>query len=247
MEPGGVPQGPPGSLFITMAKKKTDGLPSDEQLKVIGEMARVVSHEVRNPLAAMRNSAYFVKMQVQKMKDPNEKVVKHCGIIETEIAKADEVLSWVLSYARMPQPTKSALGLHSLLNDVLSQDRVPHFLDAHKNFAKDDIVLQGDRDLLTRAFGALAQNAADAVEHDGKGKLLVTTKKKGKGAEITFEDNGTGLSAEAAQRAFEPFFTTKPKNVGLGLPYALMAVTRHGGTVSISGSPQGGCTVIVTL
>jgi signal transduction histidine kinase len=93
---------------------------------------------------------------------------------------------------------------------------------------------------------SLLSNAAQALP-DGKGVRVVLEEVEGS-VRIAVEDEGEGMTPEAAARAFEPFFTTRPGvGIGLGLAIVKGIVDRHGGAVAIESAAGKGTAVTVTL
>ncbi|MFP3607628.1 sensor histidine kinase, partial [Paraburkholderia sp. SIMBA_053] len=84
----------------------------------------------------------------------------------------------------------------------------------------------------------IVDNAVDAME--GRGDLVISTRREGDYAVVEFTDSGPGIPPEIHSRLFEPFFTTKPvgQGTGLGLDIAYrIVVNRHGGTILVSSQP----------
>jgi signal transduction histidine kinase len=92
---------------------------------------------------------------------------------------------------------------------------------------------------LNQVWTNLIDNAVDAMEPAGKGQLHIKTKKDGEYAEITFTDNGPGISEEIRSRIFDPFFTTKDigKGTGLGLDVVNQIIRQHKGTIKVDSIP----------
>lgn len=96
---------------------------------------------------------------------------------------------------------------------------------------------------LNQVWTNLIDNAIDAMEPNGKGKLEIRTEKSGEFVKVTIIDDGTGIPPEMISRVFEPFFTTKDmgKGTGLGLDVVLRIVNQHNGVVkcrSVAGKTE---------
>jgi CheY-like chemotaxis protein/anti-sigma regulatory factor (Ser/Thr protein kinase) len=110
-------------------------------------------------------------------------------------------------------------------------------------------LVRGDLAQLTQAFTHLLTNAALALP-DGQletNLIRVTSRRDGARVELTFEDNGPGISEALRPHVFEPFFTTRRAagHVGLGLPICLAVVEAFGGTLALDSTWGRGCTVRV--
>jgi signal transduction histidine kinase len=127
-------------------------------------------------------------------------------------------------------------------------------------FETIDIVLQLDPEVTTiqadplqlqQVFTNLMNNAAEAMESQGKGTLTITTKLApfGQGVKISVADTGVGISEENRAKLFTPFFTTKPvgKGTGLGLSIVYGIVKMHRGQIQVQSDEGKGTTFTITL
>jgi signal transduction histidine kinase len=115
----------------------------------------------------------------------------------------------------------------------------------------------GDPDTVYRVLVNLLKNALDAVGTGGTVRVsarvavgMRVRRGRGRGRstlELSVADDGTGMTAEEAEKAFLPFYTTKPKGTGLGLVVARQSVARQGGTMEIRSAPGRGTTVTISL
>src|SRR5262249_26300009 len=80
-----------------------------DQLDLIRRIASVVGHELRNPLAVINNSAYFLKSKLASQGDLDPKVAKHLDIVNSAIARLDGMIADILNYSR-PLSLKTAPG-----------------------------------------------------------------------------------------------------------------------------------------
>jgi signal transduction histidine kinase len=107
-----------------------------------------------------------------------------------------------------------------------------------------------DSDQMQEVFVNIINNAGQAMlEAHGRGKLVVRTRESGGMIQITFTDDGPGISSENLQRIFDPFFTTKAvgKGTGLGLSICYGIVQAHGGEIRASSEPGKGSTFVVEV
>lgn len=216
-----------------------------EQLAAIGELAAVVAHEVRNPLAVVSNAV----ASLQKGRVRGEQRDMLLGIIDEEMERLEKLVSHLLDYARPVEPNPVQLDLRDLLERSMSllEERpdVKHALDV----AADVPSLSGDPDLLRQAFENVVVNAAQAMNDHGS--LEVSVKRERidgvDGVAVDFSDDGEGMSEEDQAQALAPFFTTRPTGTGLGLPIVGRIVEAHGGAVDISSEVGGGTIVRLHL
>ena len=208
----------------------------DQQRALIGRIASVVGHELRNPLAVINNSAYFVRAKLGASGlDP--KVEKHLKIIESEIARADRLISDILSYSRPCEPMPESRPLDEIVAESLEDCAAPAGGKVEFKPGAKGAAVKADPKLLGDALKRLLDNAFDAM--DGKGAVKVATGTDKAGVFVSVSDAGTGVDAKVKDSLFEPFVTTKPRGLGLGLSLAKKVLEAQGGTADYSSGPKG--------
>lgn len=216
----------------------TDSAALDLALKL---MAPIISHEIRNPLAVIGNSAYFVKTKLDILKVSDPKVTKHLSHIETELRHANDVLEDMLLYARMKEPALSATPLMSIAADALGELPVPANVKLDNKLDAKAPKAMVDPELATRSLRHLVRNALEAAAATASGLVKVEAAEgKANTVTITVSDTGVGFPKEMEGRLFIPFQTTKPRGIGLGLAYVKKTAERMGGKVECSapGTPK---------
>jgi two-component system sensor kinase FixL len=208
----------------------------------LGEMAAVIAHEVRNPLAAVRGA-----IQVIGSRLPGDS--KDAPVTREILARLDalnSLLNDLLLFARTPEPRfapVSLAGLLTLTSDLLARD--PAFRDVRLRLSGDPPPIIADAELLKIVFQNLLINAAQAMQNRGIIEARVTTEDSQQ--RVTVTDRGPGIPPEVRERLFQPFFTTKARGTGLGLSVAKRLVELHGGTIAITFPREGGTEVTVSL
>jgi HAMP domain-containing protein len=101
-------------------KAAQDELIKKERLAAIGQMASVVGHEIRNPLAVINNSIYFIKTKLSTGQEPDPKIAKHIKIIESEIQQANGIINEILTYSRQREMQLERVQLNHWLEELLS-------------------------------------------------------------------------------------------------------------------------------
>ena len=212
---------------------------SDEQ-ELIRRIASVVGHELRNPLAVLNNSAYFLKAKLGGQAGLDPKVEKHLNILASEVARADRMIGDILTYSRVMEPQKTKVGLGAAVKAA-----VEALGDSGKTVSvkapKADPEVTADPKLVGDAVRKLLENAVEAAGPDGK--VTVTVGKDF----IEVLDSGPGVKAELLPHLFEPFRTTKPKGLGLGLALVLKVAKAHGGRAEGENAKCGGARFRLTL
>jgi two-component system sensor kinase FixL len=208
----------------------------------LGEMAAVIAHEVRNPLAAVRGA-----IQVIGSRLPGDS--KDAPVTREILARLDalnSLLNDLLLFARTPEPRFAPVSLAGLLavtSDLLARD--PAFRDVHMHLSGDPPPIIADAELLKIVFQNLLINAAHAMQSRGIIEARITTEDTQQ--RVTVTDHGPGIPPDVRERLFRPFFTTKARGTGLGLSVAKRIVELHGGTIAITCPREGGTEVTVSL
>jgi signal transduction histidine kinase len=211
-------------------KSAQEELIKKERLAAMGQMASVVSHEIRNPLAVINNSIYFIKTKLGANIDP--KIAKHISIIESEIRQANGIIDEILSFARTRELKPKPTVLNSYLEDLLSTYPFPSHITLEKQFTSKNIVVNIDQDEINQVIRNLIKNAIEVMPE--KGKIIVRTDlTPEKMAKIEVEDSGPGIPKDVLEKLFTPFFTTKARGTGLGLAVVKKVIERHKGKVEI--------------
>lgn len=227
---------------ITERKRSEERLREQAALARLGEMAAVVAHEVKNPLAAIKGA-----LQVIGGRMPVEG--RDRAIIGDVVARVDslnDIVQDLLVFARPRQPQLTPVPITELIENtaaLLKKDPAHNSVAVH--ISGSTPIVQLDIDQMKTVFLNLLLNSAQATGTGGR--IDVSIQVDDLAATIAIADNGPGIPAEVREKIFEPFFTTKHRGTGLGLPTARRVVERHRGTIDVECPPGGGTVVTVTL
>jgi two-component system, LuxR family, sensor kinase FixL len=222
---------------VQMEKRFTE----QTALARLGEMAAVVAHEVKNPLAGIRGAVQVFASRLSD--DANTPILKE---IIARIDSLDGMMKDLLLFARPPQPKYSPTDLVPLVASIaslMSQDPSASGVDV--DIAGDAPPVPADAEMLRIVFQNLLINGVHAMQ--GKGRIRVAVEAGESTCQIAFTDGGPGIPSEIREKIFTPFFTTKSRGSGLGLPTAKRLVEAHKGQLVIDCPPAGGTTVMVRL
>lgn len=204
--------------------------------ELLRRAASVIGHDLRNPLAVINNSSYFVRAKLGAAKlDP--KVEKHLKIIESEIARADKLLADMLTFSRPYEPAAETQGLDSVVGDALAGYVAPEGGKIDLKLGAKGVSAKFDGKAVADAVRRLVDNAFAAQEE--KGTVKVATAATKDELVVSISDAGKGVDAKIEPVMYEAFMTTKPKGLGLGLSLARKYLEGNGGTVSHESSPKG--------
>ena len=225
---------------ITLRKVAEARLREQEALTQLGQLAAVVAHEVRNPLAGLRGS-----LQILAARLPFD--VREREIIGPMIQRIDglsKTVEDILLFARPQPPRRQAVDLRTVIEEAVSSARAaaPEFCDVV--VAGANTIVQADREMLRAVLLNLLLNASHASPGQ---KIEVETSIDGGLCRIDVMDRGQGIPDEIRHRIFEPFFTTKSSGTGLGLPIVKRLMEAQGGEVELGSRPGGGTIAAVTM
>jgi PAS domain S-box-containing protein len=225
---------------ITERKLAEEKLREQATLARVGQLAAVVAHEVKNPLAGIRG-VMQIMLGRRPAGDPDIPVMQEVILrIDALAGLIHDLLLFANPRAVRPQP----IELRPLLLDAAaSVRRDPACERVEVRVEGPDVTLSGDGELLRAAFVNLLLNAAQAM--NGQGAIYVTILLDRDAASIDVRDAGPGIPARIREQVFEPFFTTKARGGGLGLTMVRRTAELHGGSVAVTCPPDGG--TIMTL
>jgi PAS domain S-box-containing protein len=226
---------------ITSRKLAEQQLVDQASLARLGEMAAVVAHEVRNPLAGLRGALQILSQRVGQERAEHAVI----GEMIKRLDGLNERVTDLLRYAKPRTPHLGRVPLRSLVESTVSSlHRDPAMAAIQVVVEGSDVAAIGDIELLHEVFLNLLLNAGQAVE--GRGVVSVTLE-GGAMARVGIHDQGPGIPVALQAKLFEPFFTTKRAGTGLGLAIVRRLVELQHGTVTIESSTSHGTTVLVTL
>jgi two-component system sensor kinase FixL len=227
---------------ITEFKNLMRGMMEKSSLARLGEMAAVVAHEVKNPLAAISGTVQVLQSKF----DPSSQESRVISELLDRIEAMDRSVQDLLTYGRPRSPRFAAVRLLYALQESASLvEQDPTFPDIKIAISGPDVTIRGDQDLLKQVFLNLLLNAAHA--NSGRGEIKTVVEETSKQCRIFISDSGPGIEPEILKKIFEPFFTTKTRGTGLGLPIAQRMVDLHEGSISVATPVNEGTTFIVTL
>jgi PAS domain S-box-containing protein len=226
---------------ITERKQAQQALVNQASLARLGEMAAIVAHEVRNPLAGLRGALQILS---QRLKDERSER----GIILEMIKRLDalnERVNDMLRYAKPRTPQLSRVPLRPLLDATSEMARRDEAMSALEIAIEGDAVAPiGDPEMLREVFLNLILNAGQAMDGQGVVRLVL---KGGSSAVVRVVDTGPGMSDDLLERVFDPFVTTKSAGTGLGLAIVRRLLELQGGSVEVESTSTAGTTMRVTL
>jgi PAS domain S-box-containing protein len=227
---------------ITARKEAEERLLQQASLARVGQLAAVVAHEVKNPLAGVKG-AVQVLMSRRRPDDPELQVMRE---IVGRIDALNELIGDLLVFARPRPPRLRPLELRPLLDEaVATLRRDPVAAKLAIDIDAQDVVVSADAELIRATVLNLLINAAQAL--DGSGRITLALSQSGGEAIVEVRDTGPGIPRDMRERVFEPFVTTKARGGGLGLPIARRTAELHGGSLTLVSPPGPGTVMRLAL
>jgi PAS domain S-box-containing protein len=231
---------------ITDSSELRGKLVHAEKMAAVGQLVSGVAHEVNNPLTAILG---FADLLLENPDLPAT-ALKDLRVILQEAQRTKQIVQNLLSFARQMPPQRNPVQLNLILRRTIqlrSYDFNSHGVEIieHLDEGLPDVI--GDAHQLQQVFLNILNNAYDAVHEVGRpARIEIMTTKVGDAVEVSFTDNGYGISHP--DRIFDPFFTTKEvgKGTGLGLSICYGIVKEHAGEILCRNNSNGpGATFIV--
>ncbi|HET9984073.1 MAG TPA: ATP-binding protein [Longimicrobiales bacterium] len=207
---------------------------SSRNLAALGEMASHLSHEIRNPLSALRVNLQSVEREARdgRLPDDFSDVMRLCL---GEISRLDAVVQSVLTVGRGGPVNPRRESLHRIVDEcvaLLAADLASRRIKVQvaRLASLDRVVV--DAKQIKGVLLNLLLNAADAMPDGGTIRVWTEVRadvRAGGLVAVHVADEGSGVPPELRERIFQPFFTTKKQGSGIGLAVARRTVDQHGG------------------
>jgi two-component system sensor histidine kinase PilS (NtrC family) len=230
---------------LTELKRLEGEVRLKDKLAAVGELAAGIAHEIRNPLASISGSVQVLK----NSSTPGSPEQRLMEIVVAESHRLSSILEDFLRYVRPKERAEEPVDAPSALDDVLtllahgdeasSRHRVVQ--DVHPR----SVVVQADPGQLRQIFWNVARNALAAMP--GGGTLTVSARVQGGHWNVSFKDEGHGMTTGERDRLFTPFAHSFPGGTGLGLAIVHRIVEEHGGTIRVDSAAGRGTIVSISL
>ena len=211
-------------------------------LAKLGEMAAMIAHEVKNPLAGIRGAVQVIGGRLPAA-STDALMMKE---IVSRIDSLDGMMKDLLLFARPPKPKRMPIDLVPLVRQTADLLKRGH--DANEveiEVGGSAPLVSADPDMLKMVIQNLLINGAHAMH--GRGRIRVGVDAVDTWCRISIADNGPGIPDDVREKIFIPFFTTKARGTGLGLPTAKRFIDAHNGRILVECPPSGGTTVTISL
>jgi nitrogen fixation/metabolism regulation signal transduction histidine kinase len=219
-----------------------------QRLLAWAEMARMIAHEIKNPLTPIRLSAEHMREVYQRDPGHFDRVFERCtSNILTQVEELRSIAAEFSAYSAIPRIDPQPGDLTSAIAELVEGYRA-----APPDGVRVELETNGpiparfDAKLLGRAVRNLLENALRATSTSG-GEVRVQVERHDGLARIAVIDSGPGVQPDLLPRIFDPYFSTHDTGTGLGLPIARRIAEEHGGDITARNRAEGGLEVAITL
>lgn len=232
------------NTMITELETSRNKLVQAEKELAWREMARVLAHEIKNPLTPIRLSLERLEHKYRSRSPDLDDVFDNASaVIHEEVDNLQSLAGEFSQFARLPQAAFSRYNVNDQLNEIIQpyqeQARFSLILEA------DLPLLYADKSQLKQVFVNLIQNGIQSS--DGDRQLTITTRRINRDLAISFEDHGAGITTADLEKIFDPYFSRREKGTGLGLAIVKRIVELHQGTIAVESEIGKGTVFILSL
>lgn len=214
----------------------------EEKLVTLGQLAGSVAHEIRNPLAIIKNAAYFLDSK----EDGDQDVRDAFGEINRALYTSNRIVGELLDYARDPRLETTDFSPDEVVRRALSVVTIPANIHVHRDDGPPDVRFRADAGQIERILINLIQNAVHAMPEGGRLTIQCRPVADGQ-VEIEVKDTGHGIEKDDLGKVFEPLFSKKVKGIGLGLALCKRYAELNHGKLSVESERNQGSTFRLTL
>ena len=232
-------------------RKSEEEAVREERLRLLGEAANSIAHEVKNALNGLSMGLDLVVRE-----GPAARKERILTELRREIQRLSDFTTELMTFSRGVEPRRTRVDLGDFLPKVtgLLRDAATELgAEIELSEPSSPVFVEADPTLLHAVISNLAGNALDAATAGGpQPRVEVRLSSRARVAEVRVSDNGAGVSASMKPRLFEPFQTEKPNGVGIGLALARKIARAHGGDLILEetrrgASPLEGASFLLTL
>jgi len=215
-----------------------------ERISAIGETAKIIAHDIRNPLQSIANNVFLIEEKVRASQILHSDLLQKLDSIKIQIKYLDKIVSDLYYYGTTLEVIKSEIDLQHFIRDIISYTPIPSCIET-EIFCEEGLKINSDPIILRRVLSNVVINAVQAMPEGGR--LTVGCRKECEKIVLTVTDTGKGIPKELQDKIFEPLFTTKAKGMGLGLAVCKKLIEFLGGQITFCSIEGVGTTFTIEL
>lgn len=203
-------------------------------------MASQISHEIKNPLAALWGAAQLINGRDEQEKE-------NIMIIREEIQRLLKILDDWQAFSRETKLNINSFSLFTLISEVIKIIKKQNDKVNIEFIYDKDVTINADEDKIKQVLINILKNSLDAIEERKDPMISIKLEIKQKYAQISVKDNGPGISKSNLEKITIPFFTTKQKGAGLGLAISQKIINAHKGFLFVNSDGKSFTEINITL
>jgi signal transduction histidine kinase len=233
-------------------KQQMRNMQRTEQLRMCGEIATGLAHEIKNPLAGIKISMELLAQDSSLSEVDREVLTK----VIDEVRRIEVLLRGLLNFAKPLVPHFAPAKVNNIIDicimfsvkaKPLPSSNNTKEIKVLKNFDDNIPTIMADQLQLQQVLMNLLLNAIDAMPGGGTLTINTACSIDNRSIKIEIADSGEGISEKEMNKIFQPFFTTKSKGTGMGLAITRRIIEEHGGSISVSSEYGRGTTFTIVL
>lgn len=218
--------------------RQKDELRKKEKIETIGLMSSTLSHNLRNPLTAIKGMSDMLKYTLKEKLD--ESSLKRFSVIDDSITNMVDQIEGVLAYIQNKPLNIKPHSILKIFESVNQKLIIPSGITL--TLPQNDVEINCDAEKIKVVFSNIIYNAIQSIKE--KGRIKIRVKTVNEKVVIEIENSGPEIDEKVISEIFKPLFTTKNFGTGLGLFACKRIMEQHDGTISVKNSPT---TFVVTL
>ena len=226
---------------VTVKNKETEELiRKSDKLKIVGQMAAGIAHEIRNPLTSIKGFLQLMR---------NHRDDEYIKIMLAELERINFIVNEFLVLAKPQSVEFKEKNIVCLMNNVIKlmeTQAALHNVQITTKFEPNLPLIKCEENQLKQVFINISKNAIESMPKGGLLHIQIVKHENNK-ILIRLKDQGCGISKERLNTLGEPFYTTKEKGTGLGLMVCYKIIENHFGQIKIDSKIEKGTTVEVML
>ena len=209
-------------------------LDAQRQLVELGEAARTLTHEIKNPLSAIRLKTAILR------RTAGGAAVSDLQVIDDEVGRLALLADRVSEFIRDPAGNRAPIDLGPVLDSLTDRHRA---VEVQRPAVP--LTVRFDLERVRSVLDNLVRNAIESMVDSSPVQVIAAS--DARRVTVRILDRGAGIAPGQRERVFDPFFTTKPKGSGIGLAISRRFVQAAGGTLELRPRAGGGTEAVITL
>ncbi len=215
-------------------------LDHQNSLKLLGQLAATIAHEIRNPMTSIKGFLELVKL------NSTEENMKYLNIMKSELVRMEEILAEVLDLSKPVERKFDSISIPKIvmeveeimkplaaIHQIVIQVKVP------KTHSAETL---GNANRIKQMLINLVKNAVEEMHHGGT--ITISVRMVNGKIQLAVSDEGKGIEKDKLARLFTPFYTTKSDGTGLGLQFVKQVMEEHNGSIRVNSKVNEGSTFV---